>query len=158
MSAHGHSYSFWITDLMFQNLAILVQQLVILTGCFQARFLVPWINRLSSVCYPTFRNLICKQQLVFTFDILSSWLAVGCIRKTSLRLLWCINVYWFTDVVYLLMYDVYCFLLGMGRYVNCVLCMRRESRESFPRHHGLAIPICIRARASRTCRDVCRDR
>ena len=41
---------------------------------------------------------------------------------------------------------------------NCGLCMRRECRECFPRHCGLAIPTCITARASRTCRDVCRDR
>ena len=41
---------------------------------------------------------------------------------------------------------------------NCGLCMRRECRERFPRHHGLAIPTCIMARAWRTCRDACRDR
>ena len=35
--------------------------------------------------------------------------------------------------------------------------MRREW-ECFPLHHGLAIPTCITARASRTCRDACRDR
>ena len=28
---------------------------------------------------------------------------------------------------------------------------------TFPRHRGLAIPSCITARASRTCRDACRD-
>ena len=31
--------------------------------------------------------------------------------------------------------------------------MRREGRERFPRHRGLAIPTCITARTSRTCRD-----
>ena len=36
--------------------------------------------------------------------------------------------------------------------------MRRECRERFPRHCGLAIPTCITARAGRTCRDACRDR
>ena len=36
--------------------------------------------------------------------------------------------------------------------------MRRECREHFPRHRGLAIPTCITARASRTCRDACRGR
>ena len=41
---------------------------------------------------------------------------------------------------------------------NCGLRMRRECRERFPRHSGLAIPTCITARASRTCRDACRDR
>ena len=41
---------------------------------------------------------------------------------------------------------------------NCGLPMRRECRERFPHHRGLAIPACISARASRTCRDVCRDR
>ena len=41
---------------------------------------------------------------------------------------------------------------------NCGLCMRQECRERFPRHHGLAIPTCITARASRTCRDACRYR
>ena len=36
--------------------------------------------------------------------------------------------------------------------------MRRECRERFPHHRGIAIPTCITARAWRTCRDVCRDR
>ena len=36
--------------------------------------------------------------------------------------------------------------------------MRRECRERFPCHRGLAIPTCITARAWRTCRDACRDR
>ena len=35
--------------------------------------------------------------------------------------------------------------------------MRRECQGRFPRHHGLAIPTCITTRASRTCRDACRD-
>ena len=30
--------------------------------------------------------------------------------------------------------------------------------EMLPRHRGLTIPTCITARASRTCRDACRDR
>ena len=41
---------------------------------------------------------------------------------------------------------------------NCGLRLRRECRKRFPRHHGLAIPTCITARAWRTCRDTCRDR
>ena len=36
--------------------------------------------------------------------------------------------------------------------------MRRECREHFPRHHGLAIPTCFTASARRTCRDGCWDR
>ena len=41
--------------------------------------------------------------------------------------------------------------------------MRWECRERFPAtdfkgNHKLAIPTCITARASRTCRDACRDR
>ena len=41
--------------------------------------------------------------------------------------------------------------------------MHREFREGFPRHRLqrnrlLAIPACITTRASRTCRDACRDR
>ena len=36
---------------------------------------------------------------------------------------------------------------------NYGLRMRREYREHFPRHRGLAIQTCITARASRTCRD-----
>ena len=40
---------------------------------------------------------------------------------------------------------------------NCGLRMRRECRERFPRHRGLAIPTCITARAWRTYRDACRD-
>ena len=35
--------------------------------------------------------------------------------------------------------------------------MRRECRERFPHHRGLAIPTCITARAWPTCRDACRD-
>ena len=38
---------------------------------------------------------------------------------------------------------------------NGILRMRRECRERFPRHRGLAIPTCITAR---TCRGSCRDR
>ena len=41
---------------------------------------------------------------------------------------------------------------------NYGLLMLRECRKRFPRHCGLAIPTCITARASRTCRDACRDR
>ena len=36
--------------------------------------------------------------------------------------------------------------------------MHRECRERFPRHCWLAIPTYITARASRTCRDACRNR
>ena len=38
------------------------------------------------------------------------------------------------------------------------LWVRRECRERFPRHRGLAIPTCITARAWRTCRDAYHDR
>ena len=41
---------------------------------------------------------------------------------------------------------------------TCGFCMRRECRERIPHHRGLAIPTCITARASRTCRDACWDR
>ena len=44
------------------------------------------------------------------------------------------------------------------RYVKYGLRMRRERRERFSRHRGLANPTGITARASRTCRDACRDR
>ena len=46
----------------------------------------------------------------------------------------------------------------LTRYVKLWMCMRRECRERFPRHHGLAIPTCITVRVWRTCRDACRDR
>ena len=41
---------------------------------------------------------------------------------------------------------------------HCGLRMRRECRGRFPCHCGLALPICITARARRTCRDACQDR
>ena len=41
---------------------------------------------------------------------------------------------------------------------KCGLRMRRVYRERLLRHRGLAIPVCITARAWRTCRDACRDR
>ena len=43
---------------------------------------------------------------------------------------------------------------------NCGFRMRRrrECRERVPRQRGLAIPTCITARASHTCREACRDR
>ena len=49
------------------------------------------------------------------------------------------------------------------RYVQCGLRMRRGYRERFTRHRLQRKPIvsnpaCITARASRTCRDACRDR
>ena len=50
---------------------------------------------------------------------------------------------------------------GMGLLpdtYNCVLRVRQEYRERFPRHRGLAIPTCITARAWRTCCGACRDR
>ena len=56
--------------------------------------------------------------------------------------------------------NVYCIVL-MGLLPDtkhCGLRMRRECRERFPRHCGLAIPTCITTRAWRTCRDACRDR
>ena len=46
----------------------------------------------------------------------------------------------------------------LARYVKLRVRMRRECRERFPRHRRWAIPTCITARASRTCRDACRDR
>ena len=41
---------------------------------------------------------------------------------------------------------------------NCGLCMRRECKERFPRHRGLAIPACITTRACCTCHDAYRGR
>ena len=41
---------------------------------------------------------------------------------------------------------------------NWGLRMRRECRERFPHHRGLAIPTCTTARIRRTCRDACWDR
>ena len=46
----------------------------------------------------------------------------------------------------------------LARYAILRVRMRRECRERFPRHCKQAIPTCITARASRTCRDACRDR
>ena len=46
----------------------------------------------------------------------------------------------------------------LARYVKLRVRMRRECRERFPRHRRWAIPTYITARASRTCRDACRDR
>ena len=46
----------------------------------------------------------------------------------------------------------------LARYVKLRVRMRRECRERFPRHRRWVIPTCITARASRTCRDACRDR
>ena len=52
----------------------------------------------------------------------------------------------------------HCFMGLSPDTQNCWLRMRRECRERFPCYCGLAIPICITARAWRTCRDACRDR
>ena len=46
----------------------------------------------------------------------------------------------------------------LARYAKLRVRMRRECRERFPRHRGWAIPTCITARASRTCRDAFWDR
>ena len=46
----------------------------------------------------------------------------------------------------------------LARYVKLRVRMRRECQERFPRHRRWAIPTCITARASRTCRNACRDR
>ena len=37
-------------------------------------------------------------------------------------------------------------------------CTCRNTGNVYPHYRGLAIPTCITARASRTCRDACRDR
>ena len=47
---------------------------------------------------------------------------------------------------------------SLSRYAKLQVRMRGECRERFSRHRRLAIPTCITARASRTCRDACRDR
>ena len=52
----------------------------------------------------------------------------------------------------------YCPHGPLARYAKLRVRMRRECRERFPRHRGWAIPTCITARASRTCRDAFRDR
>ena len=46
----------------------------------------------------------------------------------------------------------------LARYVKLRMHIRRECRGRLPRHRRLAIPTCITAHASRTCRDACRDR
>ena len=46
----------------------------------------------------------------------------------------------------------------LARYAKLWVRMRQECRERFPRHRRWAIPPCITARASRTCRDACRNR
>ena len=53
------------------------------------------------------------------------------------------------------------FANGMGLLpdmLNCGWACAGNAGNVFPRNHGLAIPTCIKARASRTCRDACRDR
>ena len=46
----------------------------------------------------------------------------------------------------------------LARYVKLGVAQAPGMSRTFPRHWGLAIPICITARASRTYRDACRDR
>ena len=48
--------------------------------------------------------------------------------------------------------------MGLLPDKHCGLRMRREWRERFPRHPGLAIPTFITTRAWHTYRDACRDR
>ena len=45
----------------------------------------------------------------------------------------------------------------MGLLPDTQSCELRMRLECFPRHPGLAMPTCITARASHTCRDACRD-
>ena len=56
-----------------------------------------------------------------------------------------------SDVVSILLKTPLCTVTRLhgplARYINCRLRMRRECRERFPRHRGLAIPTCITARA-----------
>ena len=63
--------------------------------------------------------------------------------------------YWIfpTDAITVLFYSLW--HGPLAGYVQLGLCMRRECRECFPRHRGLAIPTCITARS---CRDACRNR
>ena len=45
-----------------------------------------------------------------------------------------------------------------ARYVKLLVVHAPGVPGTFPRHRGLAIPTSISARASRTCRDACRNR
>ena len=45
----------------------------------------------------------------------------------------------------------------LAKYVKLRVADAPGMPEGFPRHRGLAIPTCITARASRMCRDACRD-
>ena len=46
----------------------------------------------------------------------------------------------------------------LDRYVKFQVAHAPGMPGTFPRHRRLVIPTCIMARASRTCRDACRDR
>ena len=45
----------------------------------------------------------------------------------------------------------------LARYVKVRIAYAPGMPGTFPRHRQVAIPACIPARASRTCRDTCRD-
>ena len=46
----------------------------------------------------------------------------------------------------------------LDRYAKLRVVHARRKTGTFPPHRGLTISACITARASRTCRDACRDR
>ena len=66
--------------------------------------------------------------------------------------------YWTGHGDCMMSFEPWCRNGPLARYANLRVRMRRKCRERFPRHHRQAIPTCITARASRTCRDACRDR
>ena len=63
------------------------------------------------------------------------------------------------DFLVRIMHHIYMICHGpLARYAKLRVRMRRKCWERFPRHRRWAISTCITARASRTCRDACRDR
>ena len=84
------------------------------------------------------------------------------VLHTSLQYTWYIAV-WYGPILHTALIahmatverwtDVTMGLLPDSQIAGCACA---ECRERFPRHHGLAIPTCITARAWRTCLDECR--
>ena len=109
--------------------------------------------------FPTKCTTTCDSK---TFDHFA-WLCVCSCVWSNLRkpLYWLTNnkYHYYTHVVVLWHKTLTVYRHGpLARYVKLRVRMRRECRERFPRHRRWAIPTCITARASRTCRDACRDR
>ena len=114
--------------------------------CFHWNLPTSWIVWIRRLAFLPSKNYNKHHSLTKPVILITSWepgmLPLLCIKQTERIIINC-----------------FCKCNGpLARYIKLRVRKRRECRERFPRHCGLAIPTWSTARASRTCRNACRDR